>query len=75
MSINDYLDFSDLKEKLGYKKTKQQLGDIGRALIQLCWNNSDKSQGWLKHQLNEYFRKQKRKNNNSKRYKKYNDKN
>lgn len=80
------VDFEDLKEKLGYKTYKPRIGNIGRALIKLCRNElysshsrtkegNHRSIGWLKHQLDELYRKDKQKMNKKKDRKHHNGKN
>lgn len=65
-SIKNYLDFNDLKEKLGYKTYKPRIGNIGRALIKLSKEGDYKTLGWLKHQLNIFFKKGRQKMNKKK---------
>lgn len=52
--IRDYLDFEDLIKKSGYKVYKPKIGSVGRALIKA--SKSHRSIGWLKNQLDAYFR-------------------
>jgi len=64
----EYLDFEDLKEKLGYRTYKPKMGSVGRALLKATKDGNHRSVGWLKHQLDEVFKKQRlaqenRKNN------------
>lgn len=64
----EYLDFEDLKEKLGYRTYKPKIGSVGRALLKATKDGNHRSVGWLKHQLDEVFKKQRlaqenRKNN------------
>jgi hypothetical protein len=55
------IDFDDLKEKLGYKTYKPRIGTLGQALIQATKGEHHRSIGWLKHQLDELFRKDRQK--------------
>lgn len=69
------VDFEDLKEKLGYKTYKPRIGNVGRALIKLSKEGNHRSIGWLKHQLDELYRKDKQKMNKKKDRKHHNGKN
>lgn len=52
-----YINFEDLREKLGYKVYKPKIGNFGRALIKASQEGNHRSVGWLKRQLDELFRK------------------
>lgn len=54
--IRDYLDYEDLIKKSGYKVYKPKVGSVGRALIKA--SKSHGSIGWLKNQLDTYFKSQ-----------------
>jgi hypothetical protein len=66
-AIRDYLSHEDLLQQLGYNFYKPKTGSLGRAIIQASKNH--RSIGWLKNQLDTYF---KRHNKNKKGKKKYN---
>lgn len=52
------IDFEDLREKLGYKVYKPRIGSVGKALIKaVAQEGKSRSSGWLKHQLDELFKK------------------
>lgn len=51
------IDFEDLREKLGYKVYKPRIGSVGKALIKTAQEGKSRSSGWLKHQLDELFKK------------------
>ena len=52
------IDFEDLREKLGYKVYKPRIGSVGQALIEaVAQEGKSRSSGWLKHQLDELFKK------------------
>ena len=51
------VDFEDLREKLGYKVYKPRIGSVGKALIKAAQEGKSRSSGWLKHQLDELFKK------------------
>lgn len=59
------LNFEDLKEKLGYKTYQPKLGSLGKALVKASKESNHRSIGWLKHQLDELFKKD-RQNKNKK---------
>lgn len=61
-----FIDFEDLKEKLGYRVYKPRIGILGKALIKLSKRENQRSIGWLKHQLDELFMKNKRKKTRNK---------
>lgn len=64
-AIHDYLDFEDLIKKSGYKVYKPRIGSVGRALIQA--SKSHRSIGWLKNQLDTYFKSQNKNKKGNKR--------
>lgn len=49
--------FEDLREKLGYKTYKPRIGSVGRALIKAVKEGNRRSISWLKPQLDELFKK------------------
>lgn len=51
------IDSEDLREKLGYKVYKPRTGSVGRALIKAANEGKSRSSGWLKHQLDILFKK------------------
>lgn len=51
------IDFAELREKLGYKTYKPRIGSVGRALIKAVKEGNRRSIGWLKLQLDELFKK------------------
>lgn len=51
------IDFEDLREKLGYKVYKPRIGRVGKALINAAQEGKSRSGGWLKHQLDKLFKK------------------
>ena len=60
------VDFEDLKEKLGYKIYKPRIGNLGKALIKASKEGNHRSIGWLKHQLDELFKKDRQQLNKKK---------
>lgn len=54
--IRDYLSHEDLLQQLGYNFYKPKTGSLGRAIIQASKNH--RSIGWLKSQLDTYFKRQ-----------------
>ena len=66
-AIRDYLSHEDLLQQLGYNFYKPKTGSLGRAIIQASKNH--RSIGWLKNQLDTYFKRQ---NKNKKGKKKHN---
>ena len=69
------VDFEDLREKLGYKIYKPRIGSVGKALYKAIKEGNHRSIGWLKHQLDELYRKDKQKMNKKKDRKHHNGKN
>ena len=61
------VNFEDLKEKLGYKTYKPRIGILGQALIKLAKEGNQRSIGWLKNQLDTYFRSQNKNKKGNKR--------
>lgn len=53
-----YSDFNDLRAKLGYKVYTPRIGSLGKALLRASKEKHQRSIGWLRHQLDELFRKQ-----------------
>lgn len=51
-------DFTDLRAKLGYKVYEPKIGSMGRALIKASKEGNHRSIGWLKHQLDNFFKKE-----------------
>lgn len=51
------IDIEDLREKLGYKVYKPRIGNVGKALVKAINVSKSRSIGWLKHQLDELFKK------------------
>ena len=68
--ITDYLDFTDLIKKAGYKVYEPKLGNVGRALIKA--SKAHRSIGWLRNQLEGCLKKQ-QKNKKDRNDKKKND--
>ena len=58
----DYITYEDLLEKLGYKKYKPKIGNLGRAIMDASKNH--RSVNWLKNQLDAYFENLRGKRNN-----------
>ena len=52
-----FLDFTDLKEKLGYTTRKPKVGSLGRALIKASKESNQGSIKWLKNHLDTFFKK------------------
>lgn len=61
------VDFEDLKIKLGYRIQKPRVGSLGQALIKASQEGNQRSIGWLKHQLDELYKKDRQKFNKKKR--------
>ena len=59
------IDFEDLKNKLGYRTFKPRIGSLGRAMLKAVKEQHHGSIGWLKHQLDELFKKQRHNNNDN----------
>lgn len=51
------VNFEDLKEKLGYRTYKPRVGSLGKALVKAIKGKDIRSIGWLKHQLDIFFKK------------------
>lgn len=58
-----YTDFEELKERLGYKTYKPKIGNLGKAIIKYSKEGNHRSINWLKSQLDELYKQQKKKNN------------
>ena len=69
--VRNYLDFEDLKQKLGYKPRKHVQGPLGKDIAEACKNQ--KAGNFLKKHLDSYFSRlrHKRKEQN-RRYEKQN---
>lgn len=61
------ISFEDLKVKLGYPIHPPRIGSLGKALIKASKEGNRRSIGWLKHQLDELYKKDRQKFNKKKR--------
>lgn len=64
--IHNYINYEDLKEKLGYRTYKPRLGVLGKALLEA--SKKQKANNFLKRYWDSYFKKlrQKRKGQTNK---------